>query len=250
MFWDGSYMKARGHYLRHVVDMTKLRNIQIKRIGIQNEESKILEELRKENDVSSYSLLELIFGQDRCDVQFKDINIATINTKTYSALKSLLNERIRYKALVPQAEFRRKLDTTVHSPGANRSELTWSMDIQIFGISSIADTVAKELSKYRLFLQHPHPMPVDVAYENPQYLSMAGSSFTNGAILPPISTEMSQVESKSNPDSELDHVPNELIAIINNLPRHEYLQEADVDKRIKTKLLRQVYRANSELGKY
>jgi hypothetical protein len=226
-----------------------LRDIQIKIIGIQNKESNPLEEIGRDKDIFAYSYLELIFGQDRCDVQFKGINVATMNTKTYYALKSLSKERVRYEALVPRAEFKQKLDAAVRPLGVDISKLTWSMDIQIFGFRSIADTVAKELSPYRLFLQHPRPMPLHVAYENPQYLSMVRSSFTNGAVLPPISAEASQGEIESNPRSEELGLPSdELAAVINDLPRHDYLREVDIDKRIKTNLLRQVYKPTGDLG--
>jgi hypothetical protein len=61
--------------------------------------------------------------------------------------------------------------------------------------------------------------------------------------------EATQRENESNAVSEeLDHVSDELRAVMNNLPRHGYLREADVDERINTDLLRQVYRIKDDFG--
>ena len=227
-----------------------MKEVEIKIITNQNFDSKTFEKIGRNEDVFAY--LDLIFGQDRCDVQFQGINIATMQTKTQHALQHLMScskERVRYKALVPRAELKEKLDAAMQPLGADKSKLPWSMNIQIFGVRSIADTAAKELSKYHLFLQHPCPVPFNAAYENPQYFSMAGSSFTNGAVLPPISVEATQSEIESNAVSEeLYHVLDELKVVMNNLPRHDYLREADVDKRINTDLLRQVYRIEDDFG--
>lgn len=195
-----------------------------------------------EKDEDIFAWLDLIFGHDRCDVQFQGINIATMQTKTQHALQQLIScskERVRYEALVLRSE----LNTAMQPLGVDKSKLPWLMNIQIFGVRSIADTVAKLLSKYRLFLQHPCPVPFNAAYENPQYLSIVGSSFTNGAILPAISIEATQGEIESNAVSdELDNIPDELRAVVNNLPERDYLKEADVDERINTDLLRQVFK--------
>jgi hypothetical protein len=61
--------------------------------------------------------------------------------------------------------------------------------------------------------------------------------------------EATQSEIESNAVSEeLYHVLDELKVVMNNLPRHDYLREADVDKRINTDLLRQVYRIEDDFG--
>jgi SWI/SNF-related matrix-associated actin-dependent regulator of chromatin subfamily A3 len=238
------------HCLRQIINMTQLKEVEIKIITDQNKYSKAFEKTGRDEDIFAY--LDLVFGQDRCDVQFQGLNIATTQTKTQHALQQLIycsKERVRYKALVARAEFKEKLDAALQPLSVDKSKLRWSMNIQIFGVRSIADIVAKELSKYRLFLQHPYPMPFNAAYENPQYFSMVGSSFTNGAVLPPISVEATQREIESNAVSEeLNHGLDDLRAVINNLPKHECLKEVDVDERINTDLLRQVYRIKDDFG--
>jgi SWI/SNF-related matrix-associated actin-dependent regulator of chromatin subfamily A3 len=240
MFWNGACVKSFCSLVKNVVNINQLRDVQIKIIGIRSKEPKNLEEIEGDEDIFVY--LKLVFGQDRCDIQLKGINVATMNTTTHHALMSLSSkEKIRYEALVPQPEFKQKSSAAVQSLGVDAPQMTCSMNIQLFGVRSTADTVAKELSKHRLFLQHPHPMPFTVTYENPQYFSMVGSSFTNGAVLPPISAEVAPEEIASHPpyhSEELDHDSDELVAVINDLPSHDYLREAAVDKRIKTSLLR------------
>lgn len=239
-------VSVQDHCLGQFINiyMTQLKEVEIKIIlTYRNKDLKISEEIGRAEDPFAY--LDLLFGQDRCDVQFQGVNIATMQTKTQHALQHLIHcskGRVCYKALVPRADFKERLDATIQPLGIDKFKLPWSMNIQIFGVRSIAATVAKELSKYRLFLQHPFPVQLNAAYENPQYLSMAGSSFTNGAILAPISVEVTQTEIESNDISEdPDQVLDELRTVIDNLPRHDYLREADIDKQVNTDLLRQVY---------
>jgi hypothetical protein len=130
-----------------------LKEVEIKIINNQNKDSKTFQKIGRDEDIFVY--LDLIFGQDRCDVQFQGVNIATMQTKTQHVLQQLIScskERVRYKALVPRAEFKEKLYAAMQPLAVDKSKLPWSMNIQIFGVRSIADTVAKELSKYRLFL--------------------------------------------------------------------------------------------------
>jgi SWI/SNF-related matrix-associated actin-dependent regulator of chromatin subfamily A3 len=228
---------------RRVIDVTQLREVEIQIICIRSKDLKAFESIGSDEDVFVY--LDLIFGQDRCDVQFKGINIGTMQTKTQHALQQLMShskEKVRFKALVHREDLKEKLDTVMQPLGVNKSKLAWSMNIQIFGVRSISDMAAKDLSKYRLFLQHPCPTPFNATYENPQYLSMVGSSFINGAVLPPISMDASRPEIEPNAvTEESDHGLDELRAVINDLPKHDYLREAVVDERVNTDMLRQVY---------
>lgn len=255
MFWNGAYMKSPRRlvitFWGNSITLTQLRHVQIRINSIQSKDLKLLEELGRDKDV--LAPMDLIFGQDRCDLQFKGIDVATMNSKSQRALDQLISlvskEGVRYEALVPRAEFKQKLEAAAQPLNLDRSKLICSMDVQIFGARYLADTIAKELCKYRMFLQHPIRRHLDVAYENPQYLSAVGSSFTNGAVLPPISAEAFQNAIESKPHiEESDHDPGDLKVFINHLPEHDYLREADVDKRIETKLLRQVHRSEGDFG--
>jgi hypothetical protein len=216
-----------------------LKEVEIKIIANQNRDSEIFDRIRGDEDSIVY--LGLIFGKDRCDVQFQGINIATMQTKSQHALQQLIarsKRTIRFRALVPEADFKEKFEAVMQPFGVDKQKLTWSLNIQLFGVRPIADTVAKELCKYHLFLQHPVPMPLDEAYENPQYLTIVGSSFINGAVLPPISVEATHRKLDfDGVTGEPDDSLYELRAVINDLPKQAFLREADVDHRINTDLL-------------
>ncbi|KAK2762331.1 hypothetical protein FQN54_001341 [Arachnomyces sp. PD_36] len=103
------------------------------------------------------------------------------------------------------------------------------------GPPTVSETLAKELSRYRLFLQHPYPKP-DIDYENPQYLTISGAPFSNGAILPPIRDDRLQQAARSSDEIDDDEIDN-FTTLLDNLPRHDYLGEAIVDRNIRTELL-------------
>ncbi|CAG8962047.1 hypothetical protein HYFRA_00005089 [Hymenoscyphus fraxineus] len=215
-----------------------VKEIQVRILVHHHRDSNRFEGIREDED--TFTNLDLIFGQDRCEVQFQGTNIATMQKKSQRALQQLIScskERIIFKAIVSSIELKKKMYMIMQSSVVDESHLPWSINIQIFGVRADADIVAKELSKYRLFLQHPVPRPSDAIYENPQYLNTFGSSFINGAVLPPIVVEASQKDSSHNLVSEelLDDA-DQVRAVINNLPKQDYLEEAIIDERIKTEL--------------
>jgi hypothetical protein len=223
--------------------MAQLKEVEIKIITNRNRDSKPLEGIGK--DEASFFCLDLVFGQDRCDVQFHGIYIATMQTKIQHAPQQLLTcskGTIRYEVLLPREAFKERLGVGIQPPGVDKSQLPWTINVHVLGLRSEADTVARQLSKYRLFLQRPIPMYFSVAYENPQYLSIVGSSFTSGDLLHSFSAEVTKATTKLDSNTvsgELDHDLDEVRAVINNLPRHDYLREANIDNRINTNLLRQ-----------
>jgi hypothetical protein len=161
-----------------------------------------------------------------------------MNTKTHSALKSLQNsENLKYIGLIPRSELQQKLSAAAESLGVSSTKLPCLMGILIFGPRFVAETLAKDLSRYRLFLQHPDYLPDDARYDNPQYLKITGSSFANGAILPPISTEALQKDIKQSVKLEHDDILD-LHTVMLNLPRPTHLREAKIDHNIRTTLLR------------
>ncbi|PGH01880.1 hypothetical protein AJ80_08952 [Polytolypa hystricis UAMH7299] len=212
-----------------------LRDIQIRIDSVRDNRSIMFGEIGRDNDV--FASLELDIQEDRCSVLANGISIATMNTKTHFALKSLSSAKIlRWTGIATQSELRQKLVAAAKSLAVRSSRLTCMMSILIFGPRSTAETTARELSRYHSFLQHPYPMPSHVVYENPQYLSMVGSSFANGALLPPISVEAFQPDTNISDEFDQDEMVG-LAAVIDNLPKHDYLREADVDRSIRTELL-------------
>lgn len=203
---------------------------------MRDKRSITFDEIRRDNDV--FASLELVIEEDRCDILVKGISIATMNRKTHLALQSLsCAKMLKYTGMVPRLEFHQKLAAAAKPPGVSSPNLACTMATLIFGPRSVAETLAKDLSRYHLFLQHPYPMPTHVVYENPQYLGMVGSSFLNGAVLPPIPVEAFQRDTDRSNELDQDEEVD-LVAVIDNLPRYDYLRQVDVDGRIRTALKR------------
>lgn len=145
-----------------------------------------------------------------------------------------------FTGVVLRQEFQQKFAAANISLVISVSNISCTMAIILCGSSSVAESLARELSKYHLLLQHPNPRSIGIEYANPQYLTIAGARLLNGAILPPIPLESFDQETdqpsgvdQSEPEDEVD-----LRDIMNNLPQPSYLVEADIDGRIKTELLR------------
>ena len=185
-----------------------------------------------------FACLDLAMDEDLCDIQAKGVSIGTMNKKTHLALRKIgSREALEYIGLLPRIELVKKLAAVPKHHGPGLPILTCSMDILVLGPRSVAGTLARDLSRYRLFLQHPYPMSTPLPYENPQYFEITGCSFPNGAILPPILT--GDLEQDSHPSDEVDD--DEIVdlpTVMDNLPELDYLREADVDGRIGAKLLR------------
>ncbi len=163
-----------------------------------------------------------------------------MNKRTHLALKTLPSAAsLRYTGLVPRKELDEKLAMVAASAGPAPAKSVWSMAALVFGPWSISGAVARELSKFHLFLQHPFPLPPDTHYKNPQYLSINGSLLPNGTVLPPITTIP---PAPDPPASDQDVEPDQMdfLAVIDHLPQHDYLKQVDVGNGIVTELYRQV----------
>ncbi|KAI1777215.1 SNF2 family N-terminal domain-containing protein [Hypoxylon cercidicola] len=183
--------------------------------------------------------VSLVLANGRYEVVdvFGDI-VATLNKKTHMAFSKLTAvNQIRFSGNVQKDGS--NLLTTGGKPPANGSSAYSLVDLLVFGPQSIANNLAKDLSRHRLFLQHPNPLPVVVPYDNPQYLRMTGVSLTNGSLLPAIQDfedpeDISNTTS-SQEDDELQM--SNLADVLDHLPQHNYLKEVQIDHRILTPLL-------------
>ncbi|KFA52196.1 hypothetical protein S40293_00600 [Stachybotrys chartarum IBT 40293] len=182
--------------------------------------------------------LSLEHQNDRCDILSRGTSVAVLNERTHAALKSLTTRYpgLRLVGLMLATELSQKIRMAAIVPNPNPSKLSTTMSIIVFGHRLIADSVVKELSRHRLFLQHPNPMPNEVAYENPQYLASVASPFSNGSILPPIPAQLFQ-EGSEAPDELPGDSLEDVASVMDNLPQHDYLREAVVDGRVTTTLL-------------
>ncbi|KAE8360896.1 SNF2 family N-terminal domain-containing protein [Aspergillus caelatus] len=210
-----------------------LRDIQIRIEHIRDNRPIPPDEIAKEDVFAS---LELNIQKDRCDILVNGVRIATMNKKTHIVLKALtFVGSVTWTGQVPRSELCQKLAAAAKSSAIGPSKITCGMSILIFGPPSVAETLAKELGRYRLFLQHPQPMPMHAVYKNPQYLSIVAPSFNNGAILPPILTECSQLNTNTSDDLDQDKMIN-VHTVMDDLPNPDYLEEADIHGSIRTDL--------------
>ncbi|KAI1387873.1 SNF2 family N-terminal domain-containing protein [Hypoxylon trugodes] len=192
------------------------------------------------SETEDISAVKLVFSEDRCDiVNSLEIVIGTINKKTHIALSKLTSiKQIYFSGCIKPTYHDNRISTTTKSPSISSPIATTSADFSIFGPRAIAEQLAKELSRYRLFLQHPTPLPDSVPYENPQYLSIAGISFSNGSILPAIKGIDESEETPDTPSSlEENEQLTDLNYVLDHLPQHNYLTQIKIDQRISTPLL-------------
>ncbi|KAJ8132835.1 hypothetical protein O1611_g787 [Lasiodiplodia mahajangana] len=213
-----------------------LKDVQIRFNYGRDTYSSALDKLSGNSD--NFTILQIEMSEDRCDVVTNGIPVATIATKIHFALTSLPSAAVlSYNGSALQAELRQKLAAAAKFPRAHDTKVPGKIGFTIFGPSSKKNEVAKELARYRLFLQHPNiPMPEGIIYENPQYLGIVASTFRNGAILPPISIDTFQEGPSSVSHSDSDE-PTSIAAVLDNLPQHDYLSDARIDKNITTTLL-------------
>ncbi|KAI9148085.1 DNA repair protein RAD5B [Paramyrothecium foliicola] len=185
----------------------------------------------------TYVHLQLVMEEDRCDIQSKDTSIASMNKRAHASLKALSATPLRFLGLFSRKKIDSEMAISSRTSSTGLSKRTGTMAILVFGPRSIADKVAQDLSRRHLFLQHPYPMCNELPYENPQYLDMVGSSFTNGSVLPPIPLDLSKASANQATDQAGDAIAD-LASVMENLPNYGYSPDAQIDGRIKTPLLK------------
>lgn len=213
-----------------------LTEVQIRISRMYTRQSISFDEVSGDNGI--FVRLNLVITEDRCDILARGVSIATMNERTHLVLNSLpSNKVLKCSGLISKTKLDQKLAIATVTPSPGSPKLTCTMDILVFGPRTVGDALARHFSRYRLFLQHPYPMTANVNYENPQYLAIVGSSFSNGTILPPISADVFQGDSDcSNTPEEDESV--DIYSVLDNLPMHDYLREADIGKGIESTLLR------------
>lgn len=219
-----------------LVNIPQLTDVQIRISRIKTSQSIRFDEIKRDKDI--FACLEVVIAEDGCDILAKGVSVATMNNRTHLALNTLSSkEKLKCSGLLSKANLDQKLAVATQPLNPGPPKLTCTMDILIFGPRMIGDVLARHLSRYHLFLQHPYPMPIDLDYENPQYLGMVGGSFSNGAILPPISADAFQrAPDSSNKLDDDDSV--DIHAVLDNLPKHDYLREVNMNEGLETTLLR------------
>ncbi|KAI2464721.1 SNF2 family N-terminal domain-containing protein [Annulohypoxylon bovei var. microspora] len=195
-------------------------------------------------DHEDISDIKLLFSDQRGDIVDASGNIvAVLNKKIRLALSKVVTSinSIRFNGNFQRENRNYSISRIVHQGKLSSycSDNRSSIDFLVFGPRSVGNNLAKELSKFNMFLQHPITLPSGFLYDNPQYLSIAGSSFSNGSLLPPVTGFDEMNNSFDVPSSQEDDEQqvDTLAYVLDHLPRHSYLKEADIDPRISTVLL-------------
>lgn len=186
--------------------------------------------------------LNFVMNEDRCELQSEDgRSIATMNKKVHIALNDLSSsvKSIEFKAVTSRKELNQRISTSSEPLNSKSPRPCWGIHVHVFGARVDAAVVGRVLSHYRLFLQHPSSSFDDTAYENPHYLNLPGNSLPNGAILPPISSEiLGRDTSHTDSTRSVNHEMTDMFSVINDLPKRDYLTKVETDDRIQTTLLR------------
>ncbi|KAK6080211.1 SNF2 family domain-containing protein [Seiridium cupressi] len=99
------------------------------------------------------------------------LSVGFMNRKTASDFMSCsFLEQLRLEVHVNKSA----LDGIIAQYEAGTSGVCFVIDINIFGSESLGQTVGEQLSRYRLFLQHPDHLQEGIKYQNPQYLASSG----------------------------------------------------------------------------
>lgn len=186
----------------------------------------------------SFMTLQLSFQEEYCMLQTKEgRGFALLSKKTFRSLIALTCfEQLNLTALVGYDEWKEWKASASKESKSRRI----CVDIHVTGPKCVSGAVANEMARGGLFLQPPRPGTTALAYENPQYLFLPGvaqvgepSNFSSVHIpndkAPVSGQKQEQILSDQYPDFD---------TIFDELPRHEYLEEAKTDFRLKTVLFR------------
>ncbi|KAK3321503.1 SNF2 family N-terminal domain-containing protein [Cercophora scortea] len=192
-------------------------------------------------DASPFLRLELSIKPSRCNLLFQDVSVATMDKMTHLKLKAIPDlHTLRFTGSAPRSEMQEKLAEAEACTDHKLPAITSRINVHIYGARSLAETLAKDLSMKRLFLQHPNPQPTRFVYENPQYLSLGSLSGFEGpsADLTPVEDiQELQVEASYQQIAEGDRDEVEdLRAVMDNLPCHSNLREVVIDERVVSSL--------------
>ncbi|KAI0155130.1 hypothetical protein GGR57DRAFT_464212 [Xylariaceae sp. FL1272] len=210
-----------------------LGNVQIQFLKKQSIQAVKFAETGRNNEI--FATLDLHISKGRCDILAAGVHVATMNSRTHSAITSLSSaDSIRWTGILLQEQLQNNIIPPTKALSSVPSRLTCAMSLILHGPESIGDRLAQDLSRSHLFLQRPVQPSADAAYKNPQSLDM--TLLGNPELLPPgLSHELL---AEQDPILDLDDdVEMDLLDIVNNLPKQDNLQEAEVDMRIMTPLL-------------
>jgi len=204
-----------------------------------------LSNIRATADGTRFSILSLVFGESRCELQTEAAaRVATLNTKTFNQLKHLqMSKSLVFEGVLSMQTLQNLTDASGTVGAGNVT----SINVNLYGSFEDSDEVALGLSRNELFLQDPESMSEGACYENPQYLRLPAQALLcddeawglvpealNRVGKHPISTEDTHDEVALGMNLET-HFDFDLL--LDQFAQHDYLMQVAVDPRIRTPLL-------------
>jgi hypothetical protein len=158
-----------------------------------------------------------------------EIDIAVLNVKVSDCLRELQNHSwVRYEGFIAVDEWANK----THAWHKTGKAGTMSVNINVSGTRDLFELVGKVFSTAKLYLQQPYYCDDFTKYSNPHYLSFPSTAEANADFF---STPLTLQEATPTlHQCDISHV-------LKDLHQHEYLRPVDVDRCIKTPLLRFVH---------
>ncbi|KAK6062399.1 DNA repair and recombination protein rad5c [Seiridium cupressi] len=151
------------------------------------------------------------------------LSVGFMNRKTASDFMSCsFLEQLRLEIHVNKSA----LDGIIAQYEAGTSGVCFVIDINIFGSESLGQTVGEQLSRYRLFLQHPDHLQEGIKYQNPQYLASSGLLLqTDEMSLPGV--DISGYADLEDPEDFV--FENQLWALMDSLHRPSHLDRVVIN---------------------
>jgi SWI/SNF-related matrix-associated actin-dependent regulator of chromatin subfamily A3 len=169
--------------------------------------------------------------------------LAVLNEETSGTLQSIIDLPDYYfKAYILVEHWS---DLVERGTNPNRA-MYISVDVVLYGLEEIRDTVGKLLSTARAYLQHPCYQESGTFYDNPHFLKLTDllhPSQPAGPALPKIHLPqinpvlLPATETSADRDSESAQVRRKIATVFNTLTRSKHLKRLEADIRINTPLL-------------
>ncbi|KAF4300775.1 hypothetical protein GTA08_BOTSDO07089 [Botryosphaeria dothidea] len=183
----------------------------------------------------SFLALRFSFREDVCIIQTQEEeDVAMLNRKSFDAFHDL-PEPVRLEGLVHKVEWA----DNIAAVEKDSKSVRMTIDANIYGPRAVAETVARKLATFGLFLQIPYLNACNFPYENPQYLDLSHVVFFDIPTPPESSGFQEMTMAGKGSLSEITETVMDLNQIIEDVPQQHYLIEAptDHDSRIMSSLL-------------
>ncbi|KAK9422049.1 hypothetical protein SUNI508_05057 [Seiridium unicorne] len=151
------------------------------------------------------------------------LSVGFMNRKTASDFMSCsFLEQLRLEVHINKSA----LDGIIAQYEAGTSGVCFVVDINIFGSESLGQTVGEQLSRYRLFLQHPDHLQEGIKYQNPQYLASSGLLLQTDEISLP-GVDISGYADLEDPENFV--FENQLWALMDSLHRPSHVDRVVIN---------------------